>query len=164
MKELQIIGTEDDAIKYTDRPTVKVVIRRGDEVLVLNKGLLPGGGVEAGESNMQAIERELLEELGVKVVNIKEIGEVVQYRNFIQKKYLIHGYEAEFKDFASLPTPQDSGEAQFQLHWMSLEDAIEYVSGSVEMVKSVVMLGDAVQGRLYNLMTSLALLTDLMKR
>lgn len=159
MKQLQIIGTQDNSIAYTDRPTVKVVIWRGDEVLVLNKGLLPGGGVEPGETDTQAIERELLEELGIKVTNVREIGEVIQYRGYIQQKYIIHGYEAEFEEFVSSPTPQDAGEAQFQLHWMTREAAIQYVSESITIVESVVMLGDAVQGRLYNLKTSLALIT-----
>ena len=70
MKQLQIIGTQDDSIAYTDRPTVKVVVRRGDEILLLNKGLLPGGGVDTGEADAQAIQRELLEEMGVNVKNI----------------------------------------------------------------------------------------------
>ncbi len=163
MKQLKVIGTRDESLSYEDRPTVKVVIRRGDEVLVLNKGLLPGGGVEPGETNVQAIERELREELGVSVKNIQEIGEVVQYRDFIQKKYSIYGYAAEFGAFVSDPTPKDNGEAQFQLHWMTKEAAIAYVSGSIAMVESVVMLGDAIQGRLYNLMTSLTLVKAMTK-
>ena len=163
MKHLQVIGIQDDSIAYTYRPTVKVVIRRGDEVLVLNKGLLPGGGVELGEADIQAIERELSEELGIKVTNTQEIGEVVQYRGYIQQKYIIHGYEAEYEESVSSPTPQDAGEAQFQLHWMTLGAAIQYISDSIAVVEGVVMLGDAIQGRLYNLKTSLALIKALKK-
>lgn len=158
MKQLQIIGTQDDSIAYTDRPTVKVVVRRGDEILLLNKGLLPGGGVDTGEADAQAIQRELLEEIGMNVKNIQPIGEIIQYRNFIQKKYVIHGYTAEFDAYISTPLPQDAGEASFRQHWMKRDDAVQYVSESIKVVESVVMLGDAIQGRLYNLMTSLALI------
>jgi 8-oxo-dGTP pyrophosphatase MutT (NUDIX family) len=158
MKQLKVIGTRDESLSYEDRPTVKVVIRRGDEFLVLNKGLLPGGGIEPGEKSEQAIERELREELGASVKNIQKIGEVVQYRDFIQKKYSIYGYEAEFDGFVSAPAPKDAGEVQFELHWMTKEAAIAYVTESIITVESVVMLGDAIQGRLYNLMTSRELL------
>ena len=160
MKQLKVIGTQDESIAYTDRPTVKVLIRRGDEVLVLNKGLLPGGGIEPGETNEEALKRELREELGATVSNIQEIGEVIQYREFIQKKYIIHGYTAELEAFATSPSPQDEGEAQFQHHWMTKEHAIEYVSQSIATVERVVMLGDAIQGRLYNLKTSLELVKN----
>lgn len=160
MKLLETIGTQDESLTYTDRPTVKILTKRGDEVLILNKGLLPGGGVEPGETNIQTIERELLEELGAKVTNIQEIGEVVQYREFIQKKYIIHCYTAELDSFGSQPSPQDTGEAAFVQHWMTKQDAIEYVSKSIATVEKVVMLGDAIQGRLYNLRTTLALLKN----
>ena len=160
MKQLKVIGTKDETLSYTDRPTVKVLIHRGDEVLVLNKGLLPGGGIEPGETNTQAIERELGEELGATVSNIQEIGKVVQYREFIQKKYIIYGYTADLDAFTTTPSPQDTGEAQFKNLWMTKEDAIEYVSKSIATVERVVMLGDAIQGRLYNLKTSLELLKN----
>ena len=160
MKQLKVIGTQDESIAYTDRPTVKVLIRRGDEMLLLNKGLLPGGGIEPGETNEEALKRELREELGATVSNIQEIGEVVQYREFIQKKYIIYGYAAELEAFTTSPSPQDEGEAQFQHRWMTKENAIEYISQSIATVERVVMLGDAIQGRLYNLKTSLELVKN----
>ena len=67
MKTLKIIGQIDPSISYENRPTVKIVIKHGDEVLILNRGLLPGGGINPGESDQDAINRELKEELGVAV-------------------------------------------------------------------------------------------------
>ena len=158
MKQLKTIGTKDPAIAYAERTAVKVVIRRGDDLLVLNKGLLPGGDVQPGETNIQAIERELREGFGSTVTNIQEIGEVVQYREFIQTKYIIQGYSVELEDVTT--TPPSQGEAQPHYQWMTKEDAVEYVSKSIATVERVVMLGDAIQGRLYDLKTSLKLVKN----
>lgn len=154
MNILATIGQIDTSIHYTDRPTVKVVIKNDDKLLILNKGLLPGGGIDPGESDHDAIIRELQEELGVTVKYTQEIGTVVQYRNLLDKKYLINGYSAELDTTGGLTNPQDEGEAQFAIQWLNLKDAIVYVSGSIEEAKLKPMDNDANQGKLYNLMTT----------
>jgi len=62
---------------------VACVIRRGDRLLLCRRALhkrhgglweFPGGKVEPGESDLEAVRRELLEELGVEVV---EVGAVL---------------------------------------------------------------------------------------
>lgn len=154
MNTLATIGQIDASIQYTDRPTVKVVIKKDDKLLVLNQGLLPGGGIDPGESDHDAIIRELQEELGVTVKHIQEIGTVVQYRNLLDKKYLINGYSAVLNTTGGLTSPQDEGEANFSLQWFNLKDAIAYVSGSIEEAKLKPMDDDSNQGKLYNLMTT----------
>lgn len=151
---LATIGQIDTSTQYTDRPTVKVVIKNDDKLLMLNEGLLPGGGIDPGESDHDAIIRELQEELGVTVKHIQEIGTVVQYRNLLDKKYLINGYSAVLNATGGLTNPQDEGETQFTIQWLNLEDAIVYVSGSIEEAKLKSMDDDINQGKLYNLMTT----------
>lgn len=158
MNILATIGQQDASIHYTDRPTVKVVIKRGDTVLLLNQGLLPGGGVDDGESDNDAIARELQEELGVTVKDVHEIGTVVQYRNFLKRKYIINGYAAELDSMGGITSPQDDGEAQFVMKWLNAKDAKEFVGRSIEEAKLRPMDDDANQGRLYNLMTTYELL------
>lgn len=160
MKLLGVIGKKDKSIEYVKRPTVKVIIIRDDEVLIVNDGLLAGGGVDDGETHEQAITRELLEELGATVCNIREIGQVIQYRNFLGKEYEVYGYVAEFKDFITSPAPQDEGEAAFVYKWMSKNDALQYVAESIAKLKSAnpKIVSDTVQGALYNRITSLTLL------
>ena len=49
---------------YIDRPTVKAVILNDQDEVLLFSGGLPGGGVEDGETNEQALARECMEEIG----------------------------------------------------------------------------------------------------
>jgi ADP-ribose pyrophosphatase len=63
--------------EYPERPFVGVgvVVLRGDEVLLVQRGKapnkgqwsIPGGKQRLGETVMQAVHRELLEETGVKI-------------------------------------------------------------------------------------------------
>lgn len=163
MNILQAIGQPDEAIENLDRPSVKVVIKKDDKILLLNDGLLPGGGIDAGESDGEAITRELREELGVTVEGVQEIGIIIQYRNFLGKRYVIHGYEATLETAGGMTDPQDEGEVSFVVQWLTLEDAIAYVTSSIERVAKKSMNDDANQGKLYNLTTTLRLLKFLMK-
>lgn len=46
----------------------------------------PGGGRKEGETLREALERELIEELGAKIKIIAEIGEIVDYYNLIKRE------------------------------------------------------------------------------
>lgn len=158
MNILQTFGSTDKEHLLTDRPTVKVLIERADDVLVLNKGLLPGGGIDPGESHVDAITRELQEELGARVRDLVYIGTVIQYRSYLGMKYEVHGYSATLDAIGSSTNPQDEGEAHFTLHWMTPPEAVEYVAQSIASAQRDPIESDVEQGRLFNLMTTHALL------
>jgi 8-oxo-dGTP pyrophosphatase MutT (NUDIX family) len=158
MNTVATLGQSDSSIQYTDRPTVKVIIKNNDLLLVLNKGLLPGGGLDGNETDQDAINRELQEELGVTVKDIIEIDTVIQYRNFLRKRYIINGYVATLASTGAVTNPQDVGEAAFTENWLSITDALEFVSKSIAEASLEPMIDDAHQGKLYNLMTTYELL------
>lgn len=158
MNTIAAIGVNNPLINYLDRPTVKVIIKDGTKFLILNNGLLPGGGIDDGETDLQAIERELAEELGVSVKHIKPIGCVIQYRDFIEKRYIINGYIAEISSFDKATNPQDSGEKEFTYQWLQKEDALMLIQDSIDTHKNVAVKDDSLQGKLFNLQTSLELL------
>ena len=78
----------------------------------------------------------------------------MQYRNLLDKKYLVNGYSAVLNTSGGLTNPQDEGEAQFAVQWLNLEDATVYVSRSIEEARLKPMDNDINQGKLYNLMTT----------
>lgn len=158
MDILAHIGQIDESIKYLDRPTVKVIIKSGSTVLLLNDGLLPGGGIDKNETDNEAITRELKEEIGITVRDVQEIGRIVQYRNFLSKRYIINGYIATLNLGGGSTNPQDKGEAQFTQVWLTVGDALELVSNSIEIARTKLMDSDLNQGKLYNLMTTYELL------
>lgn len=148
---------QDPSIDYIDRPTVKVVVRNSDnKILIINDGLLPGGGIEAGENDSLALKRELLEELGIEATNQQEIGSVIQYRNFIKRKYTIYGYSAVYKDKVADPTPQDEREAQFTYDWYSIQDAQSLLQASIRKASDDFEKNklSGTESKLYNLMTT----------
>ncbi len=157
MKQLQVIGTEDPSIAYVDRPTVKTIVLNSDnKILIINGGLLPGGGVESNEDNFLALQRELLEELGMEVTDQQEIGYVIQYRDFLKRKYIVYGYKSTYKDRVADPAPQDDREAQFVYDWFSIEDAQRLLESSISKASNDIETSgnDDTVGKLYNLMTT----------
>ena len=164
MKPLAHIGIIDKTITYRDRPTVKVVVKKGDTVLILNKGLLPGGGIDEGESEREAIDRELMEELGITVRDVEKIGTVIQHRNFIGKRYVVHAYTATLHSEGGATDPQDEGEAHFNLEWLTVDEALALAVNSSREAALKPMIDDVNQGKYYNFMTTRWILNKLQSK
>ena len=76
-------GTRLDGKKYIDRPGVYAVIEDNHKQIAVietsNGYFLPGGGVDSGETEVEALKREIIEEIGYQVLELAEIGEAVEY-------------------------------------------------------------------------------------
>jgi len=165
MNNPAVIGVHNPSIEYKDRLTVKALILNDkNNILIINNGLLPGGGVEDNEDNITALRRESIEEVGITISEIAEIGIVIQYRDFINRKYIIHGYTARFVDSLSKTNPQNQAEAAFTYAWYSVDDAINVLNNSIKQMEDIdAALDGANQGKLFNLMTTLELLHSFAK-
>ena len=86
---------------------------------------LPKGGVDAGESHIQAAFREVLEETGVKAIFGPEIGTVDYEVNGVTKE--VRYWLAEADQFnAATPNPEEVD----AIEWLSISDAINKLSNS----------------------------------
>lgn len=73
-------------IRYAPRPGVYAILPRGREVLLTFQEdpepelQLPGGGIDPGESPLQALHREVFEETGWRIANPRRLG---VFRRFV---------------------------------------------------------------------------------
>ena len=90
-----------DTSAYNEREAARaVVVDASGRVALLYVGKhkyhkLPGGGVEEGEDIENALERELLEEIGCKAKVTDEIGQVIEYRDKWQLKQTSYCFLAQ---------------------------------------------------------------------
>lgn len=129
---------------YTIREAVRAVVfddKRRVALLRVTKDnyyKLPGGGVEHSEHIQQALERELLEEIGCKARISHKLGSVLEQRYFWKMTQVSHCYIAEVVGKKGTPSFTDNELADgFEVIWTpSLTDAIALLESSSETADS----------------------------
>ena len=119
-------------VSYPERSASRgVVIDTQGKVALLNvtkKGYhkLPGGGLELGEDAETAFRREVLEEIGCEVTNIRELGMMEEYRNKIALHHLSYCFTADVEGEKGQPSfVGDEITDGFEPEWCDLKTAIE---------------------------------------
>lgn len=93
---------------------------------------LPGGGIDEGEDTKQALERELMEEVGCKAELVAELGTIIEYRNYddgglVQTSYCYLAKQVGEQIEAALEEGE-LAEGMFEVKAKNIEDAIALLS------------------------------------
>lgn len=132
LKTIYESGSKKQNIKYDTRKATRAILFNDENKIailhVANVGFhtLPGGGLKDTEDVKEALKREVLEETGYEIKEIKELGKIISYRNNDKVIQTDFGYTA--KTFRKIQEPQYSkGEIKdgMTLEWCPLDTAIE---------------------------------------
>lgn len=142
MQILRIINpaniNEEEAKKLKPRLAARgIVFDANDNVAILPVSnhdyyKLPGGGIEEGESEIEAFRRECLEEIGYDVEVLSELGIIIEYRTEMSRVQTSYCYVGkvigERKEIAL--TEHEISQGFKQPLWVPFEEAFNLVSTS----------------------------------
>jgi ADP-ribose pyrophosphatase YjhB (NUDIX family) len=130
-RELGIQSKVGDDVRYRLRKAARALIFRGNKIAILNARSLslhklPGGGVEGHESIGEGLEREIREETGCKINQIREIGIVIEYRDRIEMMQVSYVFVGHVQDNSGQPVfTQKEKDEGFVLEWMDASEAVD---------------------------------------
>ena len=116
---------------WRNREGVRAVLFDKDNLVPIvfmsadNYHKIPGGGIEPNEDQIQALRREVLEEVGADIEILGEVGKIKEERfewKYTQTSYCYFGKIISKKDHQAYTKAEQKTGAVLQ--WMSLDEAI----------------------------------------
>ena len=146
MKVIETIRDQDLGLDFPnpdlytqEREAVRAIIFDQDNNIALlhaaknNYHKLPGGGVENGEDFVQALRREVMEEVGCEIENIKELGIIEEYRNKFSLHQLSYCFVANVKGEKGIPQLEaDEIEEGFETVWLKIDEVVAIIEKEKE--------------------------------
>ena len=133
LKEIKDKGWPKDESTLEIREASRAVLFDSDGLIPLlfvskyNYHKLPGGGIDDGENKVQALAREVLEEVGSEIEVSGEIGKVIEFRSKWNLKQISYCYIGKI---ISKGAPNFTGKELsqgFKVVWLPLDEAISKV-------------------------------------
>ena len=136
MKHLGTISFEEVSAEerknYRQRRAARAVVRDSHGNIALlsvtkhNYHKLPGGGIEEGEDELQALKRECLEEIGCEVEVGEDLGQVEEFRDKIKVHQVSTCYLAKVVGEKGQPSfTRKELDKGFKIVWTPFEPAIK---------------------------------------
>lgn len=136
--ELGFFDESDQPLTF-ERKAARAVLRNADnQVAVMyftstGSYKLPGGGVDDGEEPRLTLDREVQEEAGYSISNVKELGIVEENRYSNSMHQISYCYTADIVDFVGTALTEEEASQGMELRWVNtIDEAISAIeSGHV---------------------------------
>lgn len=131
-ENMKYVGQKDENVEYRKRPgAYAIIVNKNDDKIGIVKVITDegvenfylGGGIEEGETKLEALKREMVEEAGYSIKNIEELGEVGEFIFVEDKGYIeviASVYIAEFDQKIAEPIEKDHN-----VIWVKPEEYID---------------------------------------
>lgn len=92
---------------------------------------LPGGGIDKGESKIDALQRECLEEIGCNIEVIETVGSILEHRKIFRLNQISYCYVARVTGEKGQPQfTKEEIEDGFEQVWLPFNEALSLVSNN----------------------------------
>jgi 8-oxo-dGTP pyrophosphatase MutT (NUDIX family) len=133
MKLLKTIKDKDLSKDFKTREASRGVLFDDNNLVPLlfvskfNYHKLPGGGIDEGETKIQAFIREIKEEVGSSIKAGEEVGKVIEYRSGFDLKQISYCYLGKILSKGPQKLEQGEMDEGHELVWLPLDEAIKIV-------------------------------------
>jgi 8-oxo-dGTP diphosphatase len=133
------IAFNNPHIRYAARG---IVYNKENKIAIFNKVnknefKLPGGGLESGETFKEAFVREIKEETGCTLVNVREIGYTEEHKSQSNFKQISKVFVGECsKQNSSLNLTEKEKDEGGKLVWMDIDKSLELMKNSFDNLKA----------------------------
>jgi 8-oxo-dGTP pyrophosphatase MutT (NUDIX family) len=124
-------STHDEHRSYEIRRAARAIVQNDrNEIAILHVSKdhyhkLPGGGIEPGEDPLTALRRELMEEVGVEVEVLDEVGVILEFRQLFGFLQISYCYLTKVVgEFHGTSFTEKEIREGFAGRWFTLDEAI----------------------------------------
>lgn len=145
MELIKEISEKDIGYNYENIDNIYKIRKASRAIVINNSGQipllyvskhnyhkLPGGGIEAGEDISIALNREMMEEVGVNINVLGDVGTIIEYRDKYKQLQISYCFYAEVKgNIKETSFTDEEINDGFQLKWIALDDAVSIIENDI---------------------------------